>query len=167
MVRRCGLAALVVSALVSLGCSSESTEEIDVGPTGEPQVSFAQPLSLDGEPVCVAVGAEADARVALLVETAELVLRPPGACGYYVQCGHLDLYVDDVLNDESAVPAIDLLLRKLADRYHDGSPRESDGQPDVLHLAVQLADADDLPLRNHEGQLIEDTLELITKPSCE
>jgi hypothetical protein len=120
MVRRQGFAALGLLALSCAGCSSESTEEVDVGPTGEPEVSFAQPLSLNGEAVCVAVGTEPDARIALLVQTAELVLRPPGACGYYVQCGHLDLYVDGVLNNESAVPAIDLLLSKVADRFLDG-----------------------------------------------
>jgi hypothetical protein len=167
MVCRACLGLMGLLAFGSAACSEESATEIDVGPTGEPSIAFVAPSSADPQPLCVVVGDEPDARIAMLVETAELVLRPPGACGYYQQCGHLDLFVDDVLNNESAVPALELLLRKLADRYHDGSPRADDGQPDVLHVRVVAVTDDERPMGNHEGQAIEDLLELTTVPSCE
>jgi hypothetical protein len=167
MVRLARFAWLALLALGAAACSSESTTAIDVGPTGDPTIVFADPSSSDAQPVCVAVGSEADARVPLLVDTTELVLRPPGACGYYVQCVHLDLTVDGVSNDESAAPAIDLLLRKLADRYHDGSPRADNGQPDVLHVEVSAVGDAEQPVSNHEGVPLKDTLQLVTKPSCD
>ena len=166
MVRLARFAWLGLVALAAAACSSESTTAVDVGPTGDPTIVFAAPSSEAPQPVCVAVGSEEDPRVPLLVDTTELVLRPPGACGYYVQCVHLDLTVDGVPNNESPAPAIDLLLRKLADRYHDGSPRADDGQPDVLHLEVVAAGDDDQPVSNHQGVPLKDTLQLVTKPSC-
>ena len=166
MVRPFCIGALGALTLLCAACSSESAAQPDVGPTGDPAISFAEPSSAREQPLCVAVGTEADARVPLLVDVVELVLRPPGACGYYVQCGHLDLYVDDVLNDESAVPAIDLLLRKLADRYHDGGLRADTDQPDVLHVRVVAANDADETFSDHAGKPLEDSLELATAPTC-
>jgi hypothetical protein len=112
------------------------------------------------------VSDETDARVPLLVEVTELVLRAPGACGSYVQCGHLSLYVNDELNNESAVPGIDLLLRKLADRYHDGAPLPDSGEPDLLRVRVEVQNDDGQPLTNHAGEPLEDEVRLITLAEC-
>lgn len=161
------LAALMVLAPWRLAaCSDDETEATDVGPSGNPTIALLSPASSDPQPICVAIDDEPDARVPLLVETTELVLRPPGACGYYVQCGHLALYVDDVLNNESAVPAIDLLLRKLGDRYHDGSTDLGTGEPDVLRIRVDVVDAAGETMNDHAGEPLSDTVDLVTVPSC-
>ncbi|MBW2525953.1 MAG: hypothetical protein JRI23_17360 [Deltaproteobacteria bacterium] len=153
---------LVAIALAAAACDDETQEPVALGPTGPPSMAFVEPQSHDVHPACEQVGDEPDARVPLLVETSELVLRPPDACGSYVQCGHLALYVDDVLNNESSVPAIDLLLRKLGDRYHDGRPLPATGEPDVLHLRVEVQDDAGEVMLDHDGEELSDELELIT-----
>ena len=73
-----------VSSLLLTSCDDEEATPIDIGPTGPPSIAFADPPSGTG-PVCVSVGDDADARVPLLVNVDELVLRPPGACSTYQQ----------------------------------------------------------------------------------
>jgi hypothetical protein len=159
--------AMMVPFAAALGaCSSAESATPDLGPVGDPTIAVLVPAASGSGPVCVAVGSDADARVPLVIGTTELVLRPPGGCGYYVQCGHLDLYVDGVLNNESAVPAIDLLLRKLADRFHDAAPNLATGEPDVLHVRVAVAGDTDAVLADHDGGLLETELELATAESC-
>ncbi len=150
-----------------VACDDDELTPIDFGPTGSPHIAFAEPASAAGEPVCVEVTTETDFRVPLLIETDEVVLRPPGTCGLYAQCGHLQLFANDVLNNEGAVRAIDLLMRKLADRYHDGSVHAGSGEPDLLRLRIQLVNVNGEPLLDHEGEPLADELELITVPSCD
>jgi len=164
--RLCAFALIVPLAAALGACSSTDAATPDTGPTGDPTISVVEPAASGTGPACVAVGPEADARVPLLVSVTELVLRPPGGCGYYVQCGHLELYVDDVLNNESAVPAIDVLLRKLADRYHDAGPLAGSGAPDVLHVRLAAVSDTDVALADHDGGLLETTIDLATVASC-
>ena len=164
--RLCAFALIVPLAAALGACSTTESATPDVGPIGDPTIGVIEPASSGIGPVCVAVGSEADARVPLLIATTELVLRPPGGCGYYIQCGHLDLYVDGVLNNESAVPAIDLLLRKLADRYHDAAPLAGSGALDVLHVRVAAVGDTDAVLADHDGGLLETEIQLATAESC-
>jgi hypothetical protein len=160
--------ALALGLVVAFaGCEDDEAPAIDLGPTGFPSLAFSDPPSDGPQPVCVAVGPEIDARVPLLVDLTELVLRPPGACGLFPQCGHLELWANGILNNEAAVPAVELLLRKLADRYHDGTPHAGTGEPDVVRVRVQMVSDSGVPMSDHAGEPLADELELITVPSCE
>lgn len=149
-----------------VGCGSEEPAPIDSGPTGTPHLTFANPPSGEG-PQCISVGPDADGQVPLLVDVDELVLRPPGGCGAFVQCGHLEIFVEGKFNNEGAVPAIDLLLRKLADPFHDGSVDEATGEPDLLDVVAIVVDEGGLWLRDEEGQLVTDSVQLVTVPDCD
>lgn len=157
-------------ALVGLafaGCSDDPTTTIDPGPTGAPSVRFVDPAS-GPEPACVSIGDDADTRVPLLVALEEIDLRPPGGCDGIAQCGRLALFADGVLNNETAVVAIDLLVYKLGDPYHDGTVHAGTGEPDVLDVRVEVLDDEtDEVLLDHDGAPLADTLQLITVPSCD
>ena len=106
-------AAILLACGLCVGCEDDETVTLLVGPTGNPSVRFADPES--GTIGCRSVGEDANTQVPILVSVSQLILRPPGACTNLTQCGHLELYAEGVLNNESSVPAIDLLLYKLAD----------------------------------------------------
>ena len=156
--------ALCACALAS-ACTTSEEATLDVGPTGDPTLSIAEP-GTDGFPVCVSIGTDADFRLPVLVDVEELALRPPGACGSYAQCGQLALYVDGVLNDRSAVPVIEVLFRRLGDRYHDGATHVGTGEPDVLHVRVDAVGDDMTQLLDHAGEPLSDSIELVTVPTC-
>jgi hypothetical protein len=126
-----------MAALALAACEDDAVAPIDRGPDGNPTMVISLPTPTAGaEMLCVSIGDDVDAEVPILVEVEELILRPPGICGDFLQCGHLALYANDVLNNESAVRSVHLLLRKLADRYHDSK--------DTLTLRVDvLNDAGD------------------------
>jgi hypothetical protein len=153
-------------ALAVVGCGSEEPVAVDLGPTGPPALAFENPPSGQG-PQCVSVGDAADGQVPLLVDVDEVVLRPPGACGSLVQCGYVELYVEGRFNNEGAVRAIDLLLGKLGDPFHDGSVDEATGEPDVLDVLAIVVQGDGLWLRDDEGELVTDAIQLITVPDCD
>ncbi len=154
-------------ALAALGgCGDEATTVIDVGPTGPPALRFAKPSPADGV-ACASIGEDANTRVPLLVAIEQVELRPPLGCDTLKQCGHLVLFVDGVLNNATAVPAIDLLVFKLGDPYHDGSIHAGTGEPDVLELTVQVFDDDEEPLLDRDGEPLLDSLELVTVVSCD
>jgi uncharacterized membrane protein YgcG len=152
----------VLVALALVACGTEETTPIDVGPTGMPTIAFVDPPSGQG-PKCISIGTAGDARATLVVSTLSgdppaptITLKPPGACGSHRQCGHLALSVFGVPNNVSAVPAIDLLFEKIADRVHDGE----DG--DYLEAAVTVVwDQPTLGLPE-----VRDTIHLITVPDC-
>jgi hypothetical protein len=152
--------------LAIAGCGDEKGAPIDVGPTGPPSIAFVNPPS-GGEPPCYSIAeSDFDARIVLVVEVEELVLQPPGACGQLAQCGHLALSANGVPNNESAVRAIELLLRKLGDRYHDGSIHAGTDLPDYLRLRVELVGDQGEPRFDHQGEPLADEIELITVPDC-
>lgn len=156
--------AILGAALVA-GCSDDPTEVIDPGPTGNPSIAFQDPPS-GGAPTCVSIGEDANSRVPLLVKVSELLLRPPGGCGDIAQCGHLVLYANDVLNNETAARAVDLLVYKLGDPYHDGSVHAGSDAPDVLRVRVEAVDDAGEPLLDDEGVELVDSVELITVVDC-
>jgi len=148
-----------------LGCSSDETASAPVGPQGNPTIAITEPQGVGGEPACVEVSDDPDARGPLFVTVDELVLRPPGAC-IYDQCGHLALYVDGVLNNESSVPVVDVLFRKLADKYHDGSTSSATGEPDVLNVRIDVVDGSGAQLLDHDDVPLSADIALITVPLC-
>ena len=157
----------LVAALSALwGCSGAETTEADPGPTGPPSLQIVEP-AFDGTPVCVSVGDNADTRIPILTRTRELTLRPPGGCPGISQCGHLALYADGVLNNEGAVKAIDLLIYKLGDPYHDGAPHTGTVEPDVLHVQIDVVSDDSAEvLLDHDGEPLSAAIDLITVPDC-
>lgn len=158
---------IAIAAAALVACSDDPTTTIDPGPTGAPSIRFVDPAS-GGEPACVSVGDDADTRVPLLVELEEIDLRPPGGCGEIAQCGRLALYADGVLNNETAVLAVDLLVYKLGDPYHDGAIHEGTGEPDLLDVRVEVLDDEtDEVLLDREGDPLADSLQLITVASCD
>jgi hypothetical protein len=149
----------------ALGCGDDTSSTTDVGPTGPPSIAFVDPPA-QGAPTCRSIGDDVQARLPLRLTVVELVLRPPGACAGYAQCGHLELYVGEVLNNEAASSCFDLLLGKLADPIHDGSPLPGSGEPDVLDLSVRLVDDDDEPMCDHEGLALTSSAALLVVPDC-
>ena len=157
---------LAMVGLWLAGCADDPTTVIDPGPTGPPSVRFVDPAS-GGEPVCASVGDDAQARVPLLVGVSEIRLRPPGGCAGVAQCGRLVLRANGVLNNETAVKAVDLLVYKLGDRYHDGSVHQGTGEPDLLDVTIDVVSNEtDEVLLDHDGEPLTDSLELITVPDC-
>jgi hypothetical protein len=168
-VKHTALGIIVLTACL-VGCGDDATTAVDAGPTGPMSVSFASPAS-GGDPACVSIGDDADITVPLLVKAPNIDLSPPGDCKFD-QCGHLELFAADILNNEGAVPAIELLIYKIADRYHDGSESLATGMPDVLPLRIDVI-RDGEPLLSDElgadGEPlpVSDTIDLITVPDCD
>jgi hypothetical protein len=118
---RSGLgAALALGALALVGaglaaCSSDDATPPDVGPTGDPAITIVAPTN----GTCIPIGTDPDATISVETAVTELLLRPRGACGSVVQCGHLVATVNGVANNESGGTVIEVLLRKLAVRAAD------------------------------------------------
>lgn len=167
----------LVTAVVGLAvasCADEVDEVVDVGPTGAPAITFSIPAPVgDDEPdavaPCLSIGEDRAREVTLVIAPEEVVLRPPGACGARLQCGRLSLFVDGVLHNESGVASVALLPRKLADPIRDGSPRATDGQPDLLSLRIQVTTDGDAgtPLLDASGDPVEASLDVQTLVDCE
>jgi hypothetical protein len=151
--------------LVLAGCSDDAAVAIDPGPTGPPSVKFSDPAPGDA-PICVSVGEDADTRVPLLIAIEELELRPPGGCEGVAQCGRLALYANGVFNNETAVRAVDLLVYKLGNPYHDGSVHEGTGEADLLELRVEVLTDESEVLLDHDGEPLSDSIQLITVADC-
>ncbi|MBI4703607.1 MAG: hypothetical protein HY744_21050 [Deltaproteobacteria bacterium] len=155
-----------LGAAVLLACSADESAPVVVGPTGAPALAIVEPLGTAQSPACASIGTDPGYRLLVLVAPTELLLRPPGLCGEAVQCGHLELYVEGVLNNRGSCAAIELLLRRLADRYHDGSIHARTGEPDVLHVRVDVVgDAGD-PLLDRTGKPLSAETVLVTVPDC-
>lgn len=117
------LAVLACGALVSCalaGCTTDDTAAPDIGPTATPEVTILSPT--DG--ACIVVADIPDPVVVVRASVADkygqatLELMPPGSC-IHDQCGHLVLAANGVFNSTSATTTMELLLRKLANRYTD------------------------------------------------
>ncbi|KYF53205.1 hypothetical protein BE08_01375, partial [Sorangium cellulosum] len=108
--------ALVLAAGLAgaAGCSDEETASAP-GPTGTPDITIVGPK--DG--ACVAIGAPPDdpsadePTIAIQVGVSQLLLRPPGTCGAYTQCGHLELSLDGKKNNAGSGRVIDVRLGAL------------------------------------------------------
>lgn len=162
--------AIALCAAAAMGCSGDDLVAVPGGKTGNPSVVFTNPSSAGSSPHCVEVpsdtsGSNFDFRLPMLVSADELDLRPPGAC-LFAQCGHLQLKVNGVFNNEASVPVVELLFRKLGDRFHDGSDSEATGVADVLHVTVDVVDSNGDLLFDHSGEPLRDEIELITVTDC-
>lgn len=179
--------ALIALALVPLtGCGNEETAPIDPGPTGNPTLAISFPPP--GSGVCLQTLGDVDAQAPFIMNVEQFMLRPPGACGQFAQCGRLALYTCPwsecreplpgeepllpVLNNESSVRAIELLLGKLADPYHDGAAKpDGDDDPgndilDLLHLRIALLKDNGTLASDHSGQPLRTELSLVSLPEC-
>ena len=150
------VASVGLCCLGAWGCGGSDPVAVETGPTGTMRVTFLDPPSGQG-PQCVSIGDDPSAEVPLLVRVEEIELAQPRSCGNFAQCGYLQLHVDGLLNNEGAVPAIPLLLRKFGDPYRDAD--------NPFMLSVQAVDQDGAPLLEAEQPVV-DTVELITVPDC-
>jgi hypothetical protein len=114
------------------------------GPTGPPGLVILSPE----QGACVSVGQDPDARIPVITRVAELLIRPPGRCGEIEQCGHLELLVNGVENNTSSGTAIEVLLRKLANREADltvvVNVVDDAGEPVLKHAEVEGGPRDPL-----------------------
>jgi hypothetical protein len=149
------LAATLLPFALPAGCSEDASSTTQGGPTGNPSLSIVRPA----DSTCIPIGPEAEAgeaRIPIEVTVQEVLLRPPGVCGTIKQCGQLVLRVNGVENNTSSGTVIDVVMRKLADRYAD------------LTISVSV--------RNDEGETILDhsdapqplaaSISITTKESC-
>lgn len=137
--------AIVLGLIVAGGaatCAEETAPTVDVGPVGTVFLNIKSPLS--GQ--CIVVPAGADPTVPIEVDVrdpengnATFILRPPGNCGTYGHCGRVALEVNGVENNEGATSVVDLLLRKLADRYTN------------LTVKATLVNDEGVPFANTDG----------------
>jgi hypothetical protein len=161
-----------------LACTNSTETTSDVGPAGPPSLAFADPAP-GGSPACRAIGSNVTAHVPLLLSAPNVILRPPFACGAFVQCGYVKLFVNGQLNNEAAALGVDLLIGKLANPYHDGSIHAGTNGPDVLNLEVRLFEnpifTDDAgngfygpeaPMHGADGKQLVATTQIIVVPAC-
>ncbi len=155
---------LLVLLLAALpACGSTVADSLEVGPSGPPSITLVNPKA-GPKPACRAIGTNVAAHVPLLLDVANLLLRPPGGCAGVRQCGHLRLRANGIFNNEGAAKAIDLLLGKLANPYHDGSTLP--GGPDVLNVEIDAVDDLDQPIPAANGSPLSVAAKLIIAPTC-
>ncbi|AUX32290.1 uncharacterized protein SOCE836_044270 [Sorangium cellulosum] len=155
------LALVLVAGLAGAsGCSDDETSTAP-GPTGVPQLEIVSPK--DG--ACVAIGEPSDASsddgptVPISVTVSELLLRPPGTCLTYRQCGHLVLSVDGERNNAAAGRVIDVRLGAL-------DPEERYGELEITIAAVSDAGEPILGGESKQEPLTR-SLSLTVAASCE
>ena len=150
-----GVAALAAVAALAgpLGCTDETTAATSTGPTGRITLVVKSPAN----GVCTAVGDDAFAEVPIVVDVDNAVLRPPGTCGVYTQCGHLELQVNGIPNNAGATEVIPVLLRKLAEPL---------GDFDVSLRIVKDDGTYVLDSTSETGAVLEAHVALVTRASC-
>ncbi|WP_437338804.1 hypothetical protein [Sorangium sp. So ce394] len=155
------LALVLVAGLAGAsGCSDDETSTAP-GPTGVPELEIVSPK--DG--ACVAIGEPSDASsddvptVPISVTVSELLLRPPGTCLTYRQCGHLVLSVGGERNNAAAGRVIDVRLGAL-------DPEERYGELEITVAAVSDAGEPILGGESKQEPLTR-SLSLTVAPSCE
>lgn len=158
---RTAFALLLVASAAA--CSEEETAARPTGPTGTVSFSLVSP----GDGACVAIGDDVQARVPLLVAVENFLLRPPGACGSAIQCGHLRVRADGLDNSFGASPAVELDLGKLAQPYHDGALHAGTNEPNLLPVEVTLLGDDGEPWLDDEGTPLQAAIKLAIKPTCD
>ncbi len=87
------LACLALAATL-VGCGDDAASPPPTGPDGEMMLTFAEPAA-DG--ACLSIGSDDRWHPTVVMDVEQIVLRPPGGCGSFVQCGHLALYAGAVL----------------------------------------------------------------------
>ncbi|XXT24804.1 hypothetical protein WME94_25050 [Sorangium sp. So ce429] len=154
------LALVLAAALAGAsGCSDDEGESVP-GPTGTPALEIVTPK--DG--ACVAIGAPPAApsadepTIPIRVSVSQLLLRPPGTCGTYAQCGHLELSIGGEKNSAAAGLVIDARLGEL-------DPEERYGE---LTIAVTIVSDAGVPLLGGESRKepLTRSLSLTVAESC-
>ena len=136
--RHLAFCSLVAAASVVLGCEEDSTTTTDAVTVDPPTMELVSPA----EGACISIGTDPDARVPFVLKTSWLYLRPPGICGDSVQCGHLELWVDDKLVERASTTVIEWDLVTVIERYGDFAIRIAA----VTDAGKSIPDADDKPL---------------------
>ncbi len=156
-------AATASLALLLTACSSASTDAENTTPVGPPSFTLVAPT--DGS--CRAIGSDVTARVPIEFATNNVVLRPPGACASFPNCGIIELRADGLANDQGASLVVDLLLGKLASPYRDGELHQGTGQPNLLPVEASLVTESGSVMLDAEGLPLTLAFKLAIKPSCE
>lgn len=120
IIRKRGLvlsAALISSiGLFCTGCSDDETTSTNTTASAAPRNPHLE-ITSPADGACIAIGTDPDARIPIQLETQEMIVRPPDFCGSISGCGHFVLLVNGRENNIGTTRLIDVLLRKLADRY--------------------------------------------------
>lgn len=121
-----------------LGCEDDSTSD-DTSTTVEPPT---MELVSPEEGACVAIDSDPNAVVPFVLKTTWLYLRPPGVCGDAVQCGHLQLWVNDKLVARVTSSVVEWDVATVINRYGDFQIRIVA----VTDAGESIVDAEDQPL---------------------
>jgi hypothetical protein len=151
--RPAGLLAAGLALAVAGGCGEDEKISGPLGPTGNPKLTIHEVNGAERkELMCVPVGPDPDATISVNVHPDQLLLRPPGTCGAYAQCGHMLLRINGVENNRGSAPVIDAQLQNLADRYAE------------LTISIEVrTDSGELILNQDEVPLpVGDTVKVIT-----
>ena len=136
--RHLALCSLLAAASVVLGCEADSTTTTAVVTVEPPTMELASPA----EGACVAIGSDPDARIHFELKTTWLYLRAPGICGDSVQCGQLELWVNDKLVERASTTVIEWEMVTVIERYGDFDIRIAA----VTDVGKSILDADGNPL---------------------
>jgi hypothetical protein len=152
MVYRCGLVAalcLLAGVAAPIGCGDDETNPPDIGPTGNPKLTITLPR--DGD--CVAIGDGVGVTVPISFAVEQLLLRPPGACGAYAQCGYARLLLNGAENNKGSGPVVELNLP--ADKYAE------------MQLTVEIIQSSTgKTMLDEEGKPVAAQITITTAESC-
>lgn len=149
--------ALAALGSFSLGCSDDETTTSSVTSTQRnPHLEIVK--DGDASTPCFSIGNDPDARVPIEIEVSDMVIRPPAFCGSTSGCGHFVLLVGNVENNIGTTRLMDVLMRKLADRYGTFDITVEARGDDNEVLLDKSADVE-IPAR--------DGITILTAPACE
>jgi hypothetical protein len=123
---------LAVATASAAGCGDDTTQEAAPSPPGPPSLSIEVPP----EGSCLTVDADGFMRTKIAI--ANWMLRPPGFCGVYEQCGFAVFFVDGQRAAESSSLATDIPVGAATPGAHT--------------LRVELHDDDDQLALDAEGE---------------
>ena len=144
---------VLAAGIVPHGCGDDETSPPDVGPTGDPKVTITLPR--DGD--CVAIGEPAAPTIPISIAVEQLLLRPPGACGAYAQCGYAQIVLPGgKVNSKSSGPVLELDLTEIADPYIED-----------FEVPVEIvAESTGKTMLNHDGQPVAATIHISIAKEC-
>lgn len=142
--------------LLLLGCGEDETETTSTTPTvRNPSLAITSPAD---DMHCFSIGSDPDARIPIQIETKEMVIRPPDFCGSIAGCGHFVLLVGDRENNIGSTRLLEVLMRKLADRYGTFEITV-EARNDDNEILVDKSGESEIPAR--------DTVTIASAPNCE
>jgi hypothetical protein len=148
--RLLALCSLLAVASLVLGCEDDATTTTAAVTVDPPTMDLLSPV--DG--ACVSIGTNPDVRIPFVLKTTWLYLRPPGICGDSVQCGQLELWVDDKLVQRASTTVIEWQMVTVVERYGEF----------MIRIAAVTDDGKSIP--DADGNALEVTRTITTAETC-